>query len=1108
MDIFTSPKPGRTPGARLLAALGRMIIVFSLTLPAFGQMSSASLTGVVNDPTNATIPGASVTAVHVDTNREFTATTDEHGRYTLLTLPVGRYRIKAVATGFKTLEREAELTTNQAANLNVTMELGQVSEVVNVTSTAPLVNATNATVGTLIDTKQVFDLPLAGRNFLQLVSLTPGVSTVDNSQGGAGPSIQGQRNRDNLYLTDGVINSNLTMSQVSVAPPVDSIQELRVESVNNDAEFGGASGGYINLSTRSGTNQFHGTAYNYLRNDVLNARNMFQATIPKFRNNQYGGSVGGPVWLPKLYNGKDKTWFFLSYEGVKNRATASTVTRVPTAAELSGNFSVVVPGVAASNIDIYNPFSTRADPNKAGQYLRDPFPSRTIPSNLVHPFAAKYLAMFSPTPNYQLSGTLNNYLVTGPSKSDSGIWVGRLDHSFSDRDRVSFRMTNSDGSSSSRGVSQTVSSGDTLGRNMAAEWNHTFSPTMLLNVRWGYNRNLTNTGYSNLDQVWDYIKFANVQNPDAFPPFDTSVPLFPGYSITGYANLSGGVGYGPSDSISNQGAINVQKFFGKHNFKVGITTLKYSWYGGSISMTEEFAVQPTQNLVSPSGTGQGLATFLLGLPTGGQRPLGLPVTDVSGSMYGVYLADTYRVNSRLSLNYGVRWDYNTPLKSASQSLGSFDRWTKTWLLEGKLNIPGAIFQGPNTRRGFIDPDWNNFSPRVGLAYTLTPKNILRAGYSMFYDMYAGWQQIAQGPRVSWPNSTFQQISGLNPNIPVVNIEKPFSGLPNSVYAPSPFPAAGYHINRLFKTPFVHQFSFALEHQFTDRMVASATYVGSVGRKLECCGLTNYAQVLGPGAARANEKVPYPMMLVFRTNDNNGTSDYNALQLKAEQRFNHGLSYLFSYTWSKAMDLACSGYIGAEGCAMQQPYNVQADRGVSSFDLTHIANAAFVYELPVGRGKWIAIPNYALNLLAGGWQVSGILNWRSGMALTPGLSSDIANNGGSAQRPNVVGDTGLSQQDRLHWFNIAAFAYPAKYTYGNAGRNILRGPASATQSLSLFKNFQLRGDSLKVQYRADLLNAFNHPLLGNPGMTFDTAAFGQINSAGGNRTVQMALKVIF
>lgn len=316
------------------------------------------------------------------------------------------------------------------------------------------------------------------------------------------------------------------------------------------------------------------------------------------------------------------------------------------------------------------------------------------------------------------------------------------------------------------------------------------------------------------------------------------------------------------------------------------------------------------------------------------------------------------------------------------------------------------------------------------------------------------------------------------------------------------------MNRFFRTPYVHEWNVSVERQFSDRLAASVTYAGAAGRSLECCGLTNYATVLAAGNSREPHRVPYPNMLVFRTNDNNGASDYHGLQLKAEQRFHRGLSFLLTYTFSKSIDLACSGYIGAEGCNIQQPYNLAAERSVSSYDLTHISNASFIYELPVGRGRALGIRGRGLDVLAGGWQVSGILSFRSGLPLTPALATDNANNGGSQQRPNLIGDPGLAGQSRLRWFNTAAFALPPRFTYGNAGRNILRGPSSASQNLSLFKNFDVLERKLRVQVRSDFFNAFNRPLLGNPGTTLDTPAFGQINSAGGNRTVQLSLKLIY
>ncbi|MEO7652415.1 MAG: TonB-dependent receptor, partial [Bryobacteraceae bacterium] len=695
---------------------------------------------------------------------------------------------------------------------------------------------------------------------------------------------------------------------------------------------------------------------------------------------------GGPVYLPKLYPQRNKTFFFLSYEGVKNRATGSSFTRVATDAERRGDFSAIVPGVAGSDPAIFNPFSTRPNPDRAGQFLRDPFPDKVVPASLQNPIAVRFLELFSPKPNAQLAGTLQNYLISGPSKSDSGIWVGRLDHNISDSNRFFVRFTVSDVASSSQGISPVVSSNINEARNAAVEWNRNFTPTLLLNVRYGYNRNRPVTGFSNLDKVQEFIQFAKTSNPDGFSATCSGGALFPGYTVQNYASLVS-VGCSENDHISHSGAINVHKFLGRHSFKAGMNLLHLDTFGGSVSQVESFGLQQTQNLISAAGTGQPLASLLLGIPASANRPLGSPVGDQGGWMYAGYLSDTFRVNAKLSINYGLRWDHNGNLITRQRNFGSFDRYTGAWLLEGPTTIPNALFKGPNVRRGFIDPDWNNFSPRFGVAYAITPRTVIRAGYSVFFEMYAAWQQIAQGPRVSWPNSTFQDTGTLNADVPRVFIDRPFVGLPSTVDRPDPFPSAGYHVNRLFKTPYVHEWNFAVERQVTDKLSFTGTYVGASGRKLECCGLTNYASVLGPGVARAPEKVPYPQMLVFRTNDNNGSADYHSLQLSSERRFSRGLTFLFNYTWSKSIDLGCSGYIGAEGCNIQQPYNPTADRGVSTYHLTHISNASFVYELPIGRGKWLAVNNYFLNLALGGWQVSGIVNFRSGLALTPILTTD-------------------------------------------------------------------------------------------------------------------------
>ncbi|MDO8943463.1 MAG: hypothetical protein Q7U75_09785, partial [Desulfobacterales bacterium] len=383
-----------------------------------------------------------------------------------------------------------------------------------------------------------------------------------------------------------------------------------------------------------------------------------------------------------------------------------------------------------------------------------------------------------------------------------------------------------------------------------------------------------------------------------------------------------------------------------------------------------------------------------------------------------------------------------------------------------------------------------------------------------------WQWV-QGPRVSWPRSEFQSTPPLNTNIVDKTLISPFVGMATSPFRPDPFfdngnrvYPTGSHINPHYPIPYVHQWNLALEQQFSDHLVVSATYVGSAGRELECCGVINqsYQNVAGNFNTKPR---PYMQMGAFRTDRNDGYSDYHSLQLKAEQRFSAGLAFLGSYTWSKATDLACSGYIGAEGCHITQPYYPTPfaygmDHGVADFDLRHIFTGSFVYELPFGKGKRFGIGNPVLNQVAGGWQVSGIVSLQTGRALTPAVSNAAQTNvgGGVQPRPDLVGSTGVSNPSRQQWFNTAAFALPAGFNYGTAGKNILRGPGFHNEDISLFKNFSILGEALRLQFRADRFNAVNATRLSTPNTAQGTVQFGQINGAGAGRVVQLALKVIF
>ncbi len=1087
-------------------------VLIALLIPRIltGQISSATLSGVVSDPSQAAVPGASVSAMHVETRREFKTKTGENGRYIFLTLPVGRYEISVQTSGFKTLRRLAELTVNQVGNLNLTLEIGQLSEVVDVTAQAPLVNATNATVGTVIEQRAIFDLPLNGRNFTQLIALTPGVSTIDTSQSGAGPSIQGQRNRDNSYVADGVSIARLSFGNVVLNPPIDAIQEFRVQSLNSDAELGGGSGGFINLITKSGTDKFHGTVYDYLRNNVLDSRNTFQPAIPAFRQNQFGFSLGGPVYIPNVYARKSRTWFFASYEGFRRRQAASGLGRVPTEAQRNGDFT----GLPA----VFDPFTTRPNPANANQFLRDPFASNRIPSSRINAAAALYAKDLMPLPNYALPGNANNFLNTAPSRNSTGTILARIDHTLTSKDRLSARWLQADNTSGSAipVLNNPVSGSFSEPRNLSVEWNSTLTPTSLLTARYGYARTFQ-VGAS--ARMPDFFRASGWDNVNGFPLSDPNVVLSPSIGITGYTNYVG-QNYQPEEVKAHSGSLDYQLILGRHTFKAGYSINSFQSFTGGINPTLSFNPAQTQNLISPSGTGDGFGSFLVGVPNAAGRAIGNPLIDVDGAFDGAYIQDTIRFSSRLSLTLGVRWDFARAFKTDGV-LGSFDLRGGGWLLTAPVNIPNAAFQGPNVRTGIFDPDWNNFGPRVGLAYSLFQKTVLRAGYTMSYDLVAGRWQWVQGPRVVWPRSEFQSTPPLNVDIPNRTLVSPFVGMATSPNRPNPFfdnglPVypTGSHINPHYPVPYVHQWNFALEQQFSDRLVVSATYVGSAGRILECCGVINQAYQNGPGAF-ATKPRPYPLMGAFRTDRNDGRSDYHSLQLKAEQRFSRGLAFLFSYTWSKATDLACSGYIGAEGCHITQPYYPEPfkygmDHGVADFDLTHIFSSSFIYELPFGRGKWLNIDSGFLNQVAGGWQVSGIINVRSGRALTPAVSNSAQTNvgGGVQPRPDLVGDIDLANPTRQRWFNTAAFALPSGFNYGTAGKNILRGPNYHNQDLSLFKNFPLSGEALRLQFRADMFNAFNATRLNDPNATHGIAQFGQISSAGPGRVVQIALKLIF
>ncbi len=1072
---------------------------------------SAQLIGVVSDHSGAVMPGVVITVTSLTSNQSFQAKTDPQGRYSFLTLPAGNYKISASMPAFKTFERTVVLTVAQAANLNFVMEVGDVKQVVEVSaSEAPLVNATDSTVGTVVEQKEIANLPLNGRNFASLITLSPGVSPTDVSQTGAGPSIQGQRNRDNSYQVDGVNIATVTQGQIVITPPLDSVEEFRVQSVNGEAEFGQSGGGYINVVTKSGTNTFKGSVYDYLRNNDLDARNTFQPSIPAYRQNQYGASLGGPVFFPRILpKSRTKTYFFLNYEALRLYQNSSSLGIVPTAAQLAGDFSGFNP--------IYDPYTTIPDPAKPGKYLRTQFPGNQIPASEINPDALAYAKAFFPAPNYSVAGSPNNFINTAPNFTRTDTWLGRIDQTINDKNRVAFRwLQDNSTSGSTLPVGHNLVSGSFLHpRNISIEWNNTLSPTMLLTLRYGYDRENTVSG-SAIDAA--FYNNSGFNNVDGWP-VEAGEELLPSMSITGYSTYFG-QNYGSEVTDSNAGSAEFQKIWGRHSIKVGADWIHIFGSGTGLSPQEGFIPTQTQNLESPTGTGDAFASFLLGVPTTAGRLIGTTLTDMTANFWGFFGQDTIRLNKSLTIDLGLRWDYagrfgtNGPLGSFNQETGN------SWYLTAPVTIPGAAFQGPNIGSGILAPEYTDFGPRAGFAYQMKHRLVVRGGYGLFFNTVAGRYQWVQGPRVAWPRALYQQPTALNATTVQVTIAKAFAGLQTTVYLPNPFLTAtganayptGSQIDPNYATPRAHEYNLAFEDQITDKLVASVTYVGALGHQLDCCGLVNQAYTNGPTPYNIASR-PFPLMGVFRTNENKGYSDYNGLQLKVQQNLSHGLTYLATYTYSKSTDLACSGYIGAEGCNQTQPYNLIVDHALSDFDLRHVANFSVVYELPFGRGKMFNISNRVLDEIAGGWQTSGIFTLRSGRPLTARLANATQTNigGGVSPRPDLVAGAPPFTQSRNEFFNTAEFANPVGYAYGTAGRNILHGPMQHGENISLFKDFAIRevhGSMITLQYRADMFNAFNMTTYGNPGLTLGTTTFGAITSANPGRIIQMAARVSF
>lgn len=1092
--------------------LRAVVSVLAVAGALYGQATTGQFGGTITDPSGASIPNAKVTVTNAGTGASRAVTTDQTGTYLAPLLQPGAYNISAEAPGFKkVVQSNVELQVNQAATLNFTLEPGQVSETIEVTGAAPQLEAQSSSLGTVVNTQLTEELPLNGRNFVQLATLSPGVNGTGYSVSGTimsgtrpddrrpGTEIfsNGNREGSNDFLYDGIDdNDRLTLSIV-LRPAVEAIREFKVQTNLFSADQGRNSGAVVDVVTKSGTNTLHGSAFEFLRNSAMDARNFFNAAgtpFPSFRYNQFGGSLGGPVVIPKLYKGKDKTFFFMDYEGFRRNQQQISILTIPTVAERTGNFSAFRP--------IYDPATTAA---AGSSYTRTQFPGNIIPSSRFDPVTLK---MVNAYPLPQTSGLTNNYTANLNQVQNWDQGDIRIDHQISPNDqffaRYSIQHTNTIVPptyplATIAGISHPVPIGDEASfagtsanpvQHAVADYTHIFGPSLINDLRVGFQRfrvDYTLAGTTPTENLGDELGVAN-SNPNAL---QTGLPIFSpsGYSGTGMSRSL------PIYRRENtfEELDNVTWTRGKHTLRFGIdvrrrqiTEYQTNRGNGRFNFSTGFTAQPGVN------SGDAIASMLLGYPTLFEQDFLLVWPGIRGIETGWYVADDWRVTPKLTLNIGLRTEYYSPYSEVANRIANFNPATDKLMIAGQNGVSSTAGVGS---------DWNDYSPRLGFAYQVLNHTVLRGGIGIFYNPNGNGgallrlnRQAPFGPVNSTsPGDEFlgPRVSDGFPPTPVINFGIANNPSGNVIGIPGNI-----------KQAYAEQFNLTLEQEVAPwKTLFKAAYVGNLGRRLGTTWNPNQP-VPGPGATTPRRPfysaLPTLADITYYTSD--GLSSYHAFQFTAEKRLSHGLTALVGYTLAHSIDDVATDFGGGSGTP-QDPRCRFCDRGNSAFDIRQRFTASFTYQLP-GFG----LHGFAGAVL-GGWQINGILQSQTGLPFTPGLQTATVNTG-TGSRPDRIGSGVLSNPTINRWFDAAAFTTPAQYVYGNAGRDILYGPGRTNLDASLFKEFH-PVERLNAQFRFESFNILNHPQFAQPNATIGNGAVGTITSTVGNpRQMQVALRLVF
>jgi hypothetical protein len=1123
----------------LLVLLG----IAGLICPAVkAQQASASINGVVKDPTGAAIANARVELRSVDTAVVKTTATNTDGVYVFLNIVPGIYTMRASASGFSTVAQpETTLEVNQTATFDFSLKIGAAQDTVNVQAISATVETSTSELGTVVSPNEVADLPLNGRNFTQLLTITAGVANVNRDQssgGGSGwagnsigsfsfPAVNGARNRSNLFLLDGANDLNTMLGMYNYSPIVDDIEEFKTQGHNDLAEYGGVAGGIVSVVTKSGTNDYHGTVWEFLRNEQMDARGYFEASRTPLRQNQYGAAGGGPLSIPKLYNGKNKSFVFAAWEGYRQRTAQETGALGPTDAERTGDFSALL--ASATPIVIYDPATTVCTPG--GACTRQPFPGNIIPSNRINPISGLYQTII---PN---SGPLvngSNIYVSGHSFTNQDSGTIRGDQYFGNNNQLMFRFSQFDQQEAS--PSNTIGLGTihVQGKNYVGHWTHTFNPTTFSDVYFGRNYGFTQIGTSHPGEDASFLSQLQTLGLPTYWLTLNNTLYAPQWSPNGYVGLNGSQlqGTGLADNWEFGGAFT--KILGRHTIKIGGDFQTNDMESPIAYSGESFLAAQTAGLGANQGLGgDSWASMLIGDPSEASYRNINEVTS-GGYTMGLYIQDQWKATSRLSVNAGYRHDIVlTPIYGSGNGgnfyTGNANPLTGQYELnalppdcsatQGAPCIPTGIYTSSSTpapgglpANAYVNPASNHrviqnsvtdWAGRLGLAYRLTNKTALRASYGRFYDAWATVIQLAQNFGGNWPAVATIDTPGLNTGVQTSSANDPlnFGNTGGIVYPSNDFSSVSqWMVDPKFRSPYMDQWNVGIQRELPGNAVLDANYVGSVGRHLDW-GPEENLPTPGPGTVQTRR--PYPYMLQQWFDQSVGNSRYNALQVTVNKRTSHGITYLVAYTLSKSMEDGCG--LGAS-CHSSNPYNRSVDYGISDTNQTNVLSAAFTAQSPYNKGS-----NKLVSTVAGGWALNGILQLSSGLPYTVTTSGDPENIGSvSEERVNVTGNpnSGTGIHTPAQWFNVGAFSTQAPYTYGNEKVNTLNSNWRRNLDLSLFRQFHVGlGEKRYFEFRAETFNIFNNVVFNVPNTDINNSSnFGQVTSQlNSPRQLQMGLK---